>query len=107
MSHEGQRCSHPGQLGRGGSIALGAAGIAAQAWSAFTGRWFLFGASVALGAGLPLLGLTTPRRWEEATYAVTGEQLDARRIHRRKAMAAVITFTLAGAVILVAALLSR
>jgi hypothetical protein len=107
VSGDPEQYSRPAQLGRRGSLALGAACIAAQAWSAFTGHWFLFGASVALGAGLPLLGLTAPRRWEQATYAITGEHLDARRIRRRQAMTALITFTLAGAVILVAALLSR
>jgi hypothetical protein len=104
VSGDGQY-SHPAQLGRVGSIALGAACIAAQAACAFTGHWFLFASSVALGAGVPLLGLTAPMRWEQTTHALTGERLDASRIHRREAMRAVIVFTVAGAVILVAALL--
>ena len=50
----------PTQPGRRGSLALGAAIVASQAFFAFTGRWVLFALSVVLGVGLPLLGITAP-----------------------------------------------
>jgi hypothetical protein len=97
----------PPQLGRRGSIALGAAAIAAQAFCAFTGRWLLFAASVALGVGMPVLGLAAPEQWEGAMRRITGQPATADRIRRDKARTAAMTFAIAGGVVLLAALLLR
>ena len=86
---------------------LAAVGVGSQAFFAFTGRWLLFGASVALGVGLPLLGLTAPSQWEEATRALTGRRLDARRIKRRQAAIAAAALAVAAAVILMVAIVWR
>jgi hypothetical protein len=101
------RSGRPRQLGPVGSVALATVGIGSQVFFAFTGRWFLFGASVALGAGMPLLGLIAPQRWASAMGDLTGEKFDAARMNRRAARVATLTFSVAGAVILVAALLLR
>jgi hypothetical protein len=107
VENERRRYSHPQQLGLKGSLALGAFCVGSQAFFAFTGRWFLFAASVALGVGMPILGLTAPSLWEGAGRAITGERLDARDIKRREAAIAASALGIAGATILVTALVAR
>jgi hypothetical protein len=107
MSDERDRYSQPPQLSLAGSLALGVVGVGSQIFFAFTGRWFLFGASVALGVGLPVLGLTAPSRWEDATRAIIGERLDARSIKRRQASIAASALGIAATAILVTALVAR
>ena len=107
MSEDRDRHSHPPQLGLAGSLALALVGVGSQVFFAFTGRWFLFAASVALGVGLPVLGLTAPSRWEDATRAITGERLDARSIKRRQAAIAASALSVAATAILVTVLFAR
>ena len=93
------------QLGRGGSLALGAAIVAAWAFLAFTGRWFLFGASVALGVGMPLLSIGGPRQWERAMRAITGREAHAASVDHRNALTAAAALAVAAVVILAVAVL--
>jgi hypothetical protein len=101
------RYSHPEQLGLKGSLALGAVCVGSQAFFAFTGRWFLFAASVALGVGMPLLSLTGPSLWENAGRAITGERLDAQQVKRRQAAIAASALGIAATAILLTALFTR
>jgi hypothetical protein len=56
---------------------------------------------------MPILGLTAPSLWEGAGRAITGERLDARDIKRREAAIAASALGIAGATILVTALVAR
>src|SRR2546421_4931505 len=107
MSEDRDHYSHPRQLGLGGSLAFAAVAVGSQAFFAFTGRWLLFAASVALGVGLPVLGLTAPSRWEDVGRVITGERVDARSIKRRQAAIAASALSVAATAILVTALFAR
>lgn len=95
----------PTQLGRRGSLALGAAIVASQAFFAFTGRWILFATSVVLGVGMPLLAILAPTASKRLVRAITGRDLDAASVDRRKALTAALALGLAAVVILAAALM--
>ena len=95
----------PTQLGSLGSLALGAAIVASQAFFAFTGRWFLFATSAVLGVGMPLLAIVGPTEWGRVMRGITGRDIDAASVDRRKALTAALALGFAALVILVAALM--